>query len=242
MMTKIVVIADVHANLPALEAALRDIRGRGYDVLYHLGEVIGIGPYPSECLDLLLNIPNASFIMGNHDKWFIEGLPQPRPAWMSDGEVEHQRWTHASIDPQLKNVVAQWPYVIQDRLEGVNTTFLHYGLNASGKGFSSIVDEPTSSDLDRIFEEYDSRLIFYGHIHRVIDIQGRKRYFNPGSLGCYEQASARYVAVDFQEGQFALERRSVTYDIMPLHKAFEQRRVPERDFIYRTFFGGLLGD
>lgn len=84
---RIVVITDVHANLPALEAALDSIRAEGYDVLFHTGDAIAIGPHPAECLDLLLSTPNTRFVIGNHEAWFINGLPTPLPSWISEGEV-----------------------------------------------------------------------------------------------------------------------------------------------------------
>ena len=64
---RVVVITDVHANLPALKAVLESIRVEGYDALVHTGDAIAIGPYPAECLDLLLGVPNIRFVMGNHD-------------------------------------------------------------------------------------------------------------------------------------------------------------------------------
>src|SRR5690606_7205081 len=91
---KIVVITDVHANLPALEAALDSIQRRGYDLLVHTGDAIGIGPFPAECIERLLSLPRALFVMGNHDALFAHGIPSPRPQGVSDGEVLHQRWTH----------------------------------------------------------------------------------------------------------------------------------------------------
>jgi protein phosphatase len=127
---KIAVITDVHANLPALEAALNAIRRKGCEALFHTGDAIGIGPYPAECLDLLLNTPNTHFVKGNHELWFVDGLPQPQPAWMSDGEVAHQRWTHASLDAKLRSVVADWPMRHEQQFEGVRMTFVHYGLDA----------------------------------------------------------------------------------------------------------------
>lgn len=60
---KLVVFSDVHANLPALEAALERIRYEGYDLLLHLGDAIGIGPQPAECLELLLQTPNIRFVL-----------------------------------------------------------------------------------------------------------------------------------------------------------------------------------
>jgi predicted phosphodiesterase len=116
---KIAVLTDAHGNLPALRAALKVIQKEGYDAVYHTGDAIAIGPHPAETLDLLLNTPNVRLIMGNHDSWFVHGLPIPQPSWMSDGEVTHQHWVHASLDPSLRSVVAQWPYVIQEELEGV---------------------------------------------------------------------------------------------------------------------------
>jgi predicted phosphodiesterase len=101
---KVAVLTDVHANLPALRAVLGQLEQEGFDLLVHLGDAIAIGPFPAECLDLLLNVPNVRCVMGNHDEYFVHGLPQPQPAWMSDGEVEHQHWTHRQMDPALRTV------------------------------------------------------------------------------------------------------------------------------------------
>jgi hypothetical protein len=84
----------------------------GCDAIYHTVDAIGIGPYPAESLDRLLHTPRVRCVMGNHDAWFAYGLPQPQPSWMSEGEVAHQRWVHAALDPALRPVVARWPYVI----------------------------------------------------------------------------------------------------------------------------------
>lgn len=170
---KIIVLTDVHANLPALEAALRAIRSEGYDALFHTGDAIGIGPFPAECLDLLLSTPNIHFIMGNHDLWFAEGLPHPQPVWMSEGEVQHQRWTHACLEPQLRTVVARWPYCLQYDFEGVMTCFIHYGLDESGRNWVPVIRQPTTTDLDRLFTPYQSPLVFYGHHHPFVDIVGK---------------------------------------------------------------------
>ena len=49
---KIAILADVHANLPALRAALADAEQQGCERLYHAGDLIAIGPYPAEVIDL----------------------------------------------------------------------------------------------------------------------------------------------------------------------------------------------
>ena len=54
---KIAILTDVHGNLPALQVALRAIRREGADAIFHTGDAIGIGPFPAECLELLLSTP-----------------------------------------------------------------------------------------------------------------------------------------------------------------------------------------
>jgi predicted phosphodiesterase len=232
---KIAVITDVHANLPALEAALASIQREGCNAIYHTGDAIGIGPYPAECLDLLLSTPGIRCIMGNHDEWFAFGLPTPQPVWMSDGEVAHQHWTHAQIDPALRHVVADWPFVIDETFDGISITFLHYALTDSRRAFSQIVLESDAAKLDRLFAQESGALICYGHDHFPSDVVGRARYVNPGSLGCHP-ASARFVTLDITAGRCQVERHTVPYDAAAVYRELERRQVPEHDFIIQTFF------
>lgn len=60
------VISDIHSNLPALEAVLNDIAQRGVKEIVCLGDVIGYGPQPAECLDAVREAVSAC-LMGNHD-------------------------------------------------------------------------------------------------------------------------------------------------------------------------------
>ena len=103
---KIAVITDVHANLPALEAVLGAIQVEECDAIFHVGDAIAIGPYPAECLDLMQRTPNLHCVAGNHDLYFVDGLPAPQPEWMSNGEVDHQRWTHQQVGEKRKSFIS----------------------------------------------------------------------------------------------------------------------------------------
>jgi len=235
---RIAVFTDVHANLPALEAALEAIRTEGCDALFHTGDAIAIGPYPKECLDLLLNTPGLECVKGNHETWLVNGLPQPWPEWMTEGELEHQHWTWRQIDAPARAAVARWPYVIHREIEGVRVAFMHYGLHPSGRDFVPTVRHPKADDLDDVFAGCSADLILYGHDHWFSDQQGRARYVNPGSLGCHTIAVARYCVVELGRRGFTVQHRQASYDDRALFRAFEERAVPERGFIYRAFFGG----
>ena len=235
---RIAVFTDLHANFPALKAVLDIIRAEGCDAVFHTGDAIAIGPYPVECLDLLLSEPKLECVMGNHDAYFVEGLPRPRPEWMSEGEIIHQQWTHRRLGSERRSLVAKWPYGIVCEFEGVRTRFVHYGLADSGREFVPVKRHPGAEELDRIFEGRDGELVFYGHDHWQSDQRGRARYVNPGSLGCHKEAVARYCVVEFRRGQYEVAHRSIEYDDASLYKTFEERAVPEREFIYGAFFGG----
>lgn len=239
---RIAVITDAHANLPALEAALAAIRADGATAIYHTGDAIGIGPFPAEVLDRLLHTPSLHLVMGNHDALFAFGLPDPLPPWMSEGELAHQRWVHAQLDPALQSVIASWPWVIEENLAGKRICFVHYGLDETGHDLIPVVPQPGPVDLDRLFARHGAQVVFYGHDHRpgamTSEDAGRAWYVNPGTLGCGSEPMARYALWEIdRDGGQRLTLRAVRYDPEPLFRAFEEREVPERAFIKAVFFG-----
>jgi putative phosphoesterase len=241
---KLAIISDVHANQPALRSVLGEIAREGVDTIVHLGDAIAIGPQPRECLETLLALPNARFVIGNHDAWFAYGLPQPQPKWMSDGEVAHQRWTHAQLDAALRETIAAWPIRLALTLGGARVAFVHYALDASGRRLQGVMRDPTVAQLDAAFAVHDpdqQDLVFYGHTHIFSDVQGRARYVNPGSVGCAPQAVARYTLMTCHDDRYELQHRIVAYDDAELFAAFEARDVPERAFIAKAFLGGRYG-
>lgn len=231
---RIAVITDAHANLPALQVALQDIGEQGCDAIYHTGDAIGIGPYPAECLDLLLSTPRMRCLIGNHDAWFAFGLPDPWP--YSPEELAHQHWVHGQLDAALRPAVAAWPVVARESPDGVGVALLHYAPTGAPGTFAPIVLDPRAEDLDLLFAPYVSQLLFYGHHHPFSDLTGRARYINPGALGCHSVPLARYALLETRpDGRYTLEHRAVPYDAVPLLADMERRQVPARDFIRQVF-------
>jgi predicted phosphodiesterase len=232
---RIAVFTDVHANLPALDAALAEIDRLGVDAIYHTGDAIGIGPFPAECVDRLLSRASAQLLMGNHDSWFAFGLPDESVPGMPADERTHQRWVHAQLDPGLREVIAAWPYASSLRIEGLRIDFLHYPLNDAG-GFRAPQDlSPDSASA--LFQLPTSTLVFFGHDHRPWNVTGGSTHFvNPGSLGCSRDPVARFLILEVEAGgNWAISFRGAPYDPDPVFRALEDRRVPARDFIRRTF-------
>ena len=65
---RILVISDIHGNLPALEFVLN--KERSADKIISLGDVVNYGPWSNECVDLMDTLTNKILIVGNHEEAF----------------------------------------------------------------------------------------------------------------------------------------------------------------------------
>jgi len=238
---KIIVFTDTHANLPALLAVRKAIEEEGYDLAFHTGDAVDIGPYPAECLEVLMEIPHLECVLGNHDAVFVYGIPDPLPTTMARQEAEHCRWTAMQLTEDHRQLLARWPMYLQTELDNTSVTFVHYGLNADMTSFvSTLLSDPTPLELDFVFRHFQTDLLFYGHSHPFSDVQGRARYINPGALGCFYRPLARYCVLEFRPGGYRVTYHAVPYDDSELQREYELRDVPARKFILREFFGKNL--
>jgi len=103
-MTQIAVLSDIHANFPALEAVVTDAQSRGVTEFWFLGDVVGYGPHPADCLDWLLReVADENWVVGNHDAMML-GL-YLQDYWQgSKAAQEEAKLKHAFAFAELKEV------------------------------------------------------------------------------------------------------------------------------------------
>ena len=102
---RIAVLADVHANLPALEAVVRDMRSEGADGLWHLGDAVGYGADPFTCIQLLADL-GAVLITGNHEQ---AACDLAEAQGFNPSALEAIRWTHDALDTGLRRKLCRLP-------------------------------------------------------------------------------------------------------------------------------------
>ncbi|WP_209423696.1 metallophosphoesterase family protein [Melaminivora jejuensis] len=85
----IALLSDIHSNLPALQAVLTDAKDNGCDEFISLGDVVGYGAQPGECIDLLREC-GAVNVLGNHDSYLI-GRQKCSRSKVVAGIIEYQR-------------------------------------------------------------------------------------------------------------------------------------------------------
>lgn len=95
-MTRVLVISDIHANQAALESVLAAASGR-YDALWCLGDVVGYGPRPNECIELMRERATVC-VMGNHD-WAVLGRPGINVDDFNPQARQAVLWTREQLTP-----------------------------------------------------------------------------------------------------------------------------------------------
>ena len=96
---RVAVISDIHGNLSALEAVLLDLDREGVDEIWCLGDVVGYGPRPNECCDLV-RARAALSLCGNHD---LAALGRLDVREFSGDAAAAARWTAETLGPEQRD-------------------------------------------------------------------------------------------------------------------------------------------
>lgn len=120
---KIAIFTDAHALLEPTEAALEDMQRRGITEIYSLGDNIGVGPNPSEVLDLLENYGVKS-LAGNSEEYTTLGIEQF--TYFNALKEQSQLWTLSKLNEQQKGVIAAWPRSIELLVGGKKLALCHF--------------------------------------------------------------------------------------------------------------------
>ena len=234
---KLGIISDTHGNLPALEIMLKQFKQMGCDEVLHLGDVMGIGAFSKECLDLLIS-QNVTMIKGNHELLYLVGIdnlrfPMPEPM------ASHHKQVHQFLGDGYKQMIKDQPFFIHRNYFGKKVTFCHYGTYDATDGlhFFRPIIKPSVDQLDAVFRNLDADIVFFGHEHHPLKVQGDKLYVDVGSLGCNRQDFANGVVVTFSEQGAQIEQLKIPYDKNPLFNEMEKRQIINKDAISQQYFG-----
>jgi putative phosphoesterase len=179
---RVAAIYDIHANLPALEAVLQEIRQAEVDQIVVGGDVVP-GPMPRETLACLLDIGiPTEFIYGNGEVAALEQMAGREPAKVPEQYRPLIRWTARQIHPDYERLLAGWPKAQRVQVPGLGAVlFCH----ATPRNEDEIFTSQTAEDrLLPMFEGLDVSVVVCGHTHMQFDrMIGKVRVLNAGSVG-----------------------------------------------------------
>ena len=248
------IISDIHSNLEALQAVLEDIQKQSISEIYCLGDIVGYGPNPRECVDLVMKCKMV--LLGNHDQGAMfdpEGFNAPAEKaifWTRDQleapndkkDIKEKRWEFLAERPR------------QIRENGL--LFVHGSARNPLNEYVFPEDIYNQRKMERIFALVD-RYCFQGHTHvpgifteqvpesdyqfnspeeieYVHQLDERKTLCNVGSVGQPRDGDWRacYILLDGNTIQY----RRVEYDIDTTVKKIYA--IPELE----NFLGDRLRD
>jgi putative phosphoesterase len=183
-MQRIAVITDIHANLPALQAALSRIDRLGVDAVYCGGDLVGYGPHPNEVCALIAEreIPT---IYGNYDYAVARDLDDCGCAYITPHDRElGQRsveWTLAHTNQASKDFMRALPF---DLRFAVGDSEVHLVHGSPRKVNEYLFDDKPASLYERLAAAEDGDVLVFGHTHKPwVREYGGVLFVNCGSVG-----------------------------------------------------------
>jgi predicted phosphodiesterase len=226
------VLSDVHGNLFALRAAVDRLRRAGVDGWLCAGDVVGYGPQPNECVDLLAEL-GARCVAGNHELLVLDRLPADRAGRLAR---ETTPWTRSALREDTRAWLAALPLTV--RVPGL--TMAHGSLDDPQR----YVTQPARAAEE--LRQAGTRLLVLGHTHRpwlfhaaegtlplapgavtALPPTGRL-LVNPGSVGQSRQREwrprARFLLLDVDRGE--VELFAEPYDVDAARAALRAHGLP----------------
>ena len=200
---------DIHGNLPALERVLEQAEAEGVDRWLLGGDYGTPSPWPLETLDRLEQLPNATWIRGNGERWLREP-PLDRPEVMKSYEI---------FAGGLPDDVVDWLYGLPPQAELDGVLYVH---GSPLSDVESFAPQP-EADEGRLLAGVRDRRIVFGHSHQQFRRPGPAgvELLNPGSVGMPLDGDTRSAwAVRTARGDF--EFRRTEYDAQRAADAYRQ--------------------
>jgi len=225
---RLAVLADIHGNLPAMEAVLADADHRGYDRLVIAGDFTG-GAWSNE-VTALLRSRDAIVIRGNNEDYLLAFANGTAPEeWKDRAQWASIRCSCDLTDRSTVDFIAQLPDQRILSLEGRSPIRLVHG---SPQGIADgIYPDSDPEKLDEILSQVEESVLICGHTHRSwTDERHNTLAFNPGSAGlsCNGDPRAHYALLYWEKNRWEVELHAVPYDTALVRSAYVKTGLLEK--------------
>lgn len=226
-MTRLALLADIHGNLPALEAVLARIATQAVDQVVIAGDVINQGPFSAQVLERV-SAGGWPVIRGNNEYYLLEyGTARMPAAWR---DYELLPWLRGQMTGRHRKDIACWPDELSLRFPDAMPLRVVHG--APGDPWRSLHPLLTQAELVALLEGVAEPCVAAAHSHLPLDRRaGRWQLINPGSVGVPldgRPGVARYALLEGTPEGWRVEPQCVNYDPAPLFDEFERQGFVEQ--------------
>ena len=224
-MVKIAILSDIHSNIFALEAVLKDIKKKkNIKEIICLGDIVGYYAYPNECIELIRD--NCSItVLGNHDAGVIG---QESAFFFNPTAYEMVVWTKENLTQDNYNWLTTLPRKKTIERGGKSIYLVHGSPLRTFDYFDAFSEDQWSSMLEKAFEITGTDLLMVGHTHIPFKFKYGKKYFvNPGSVGQTRNGvPGAYYAI-LNTNPISITMEHLNYDFSPLQNRMKELGLPE---------------
>lgn len=162
-MSKIAILSDIHANLPAFKAVLRDVRDSGAEQIVFLGDIVGYGASPAECVELVRKL-GGNCVMGNHDEEIRNlrkryGIFHERD-WKKSGYLAGLAHAEKCLNAGQAEWLANLPY-----LRKIDAAWIAHGSFDEPEAFNYVEDLESAAPTLEALQKEEIKTAFFGHTH-----------------------------------------------------------------------------
>ena len=182
---KIAIISDIHGNLEALKATLKDIEKRNVDKIICLGDIIAKGVHPKECIELIRKKCEI-VLQGNCDVHFSKEHDNINE--MPEYEQKRIKWNQSMISKEEKEYLLNLPFSKEFYMSGSLVRLFHATPFVNNKAILNADSIETKYKMflpsENTISQNVADVIIYGHIHHpYMDKIYNKTIINIGSVG-----------------------------------------------------------
>ena len=231
-MVRFVVLSDIHSNLDALEAVVKQLPE--YDELLCLGDLVGYGPQPNEVVERLRGLRPDVVLMGNHDHAVVTGDTEG----FSENAAEAVDWTRGQIREEHRQYLATLKPTF--KLEREGTTLGLYHGSPRDPLTEYIYPGMSEGSARALIRQGGANVLLLGHTHvPMLYAFDRATLANPGSVGQPRdgdpRASFAVLTITGHQVDFKIQR--VSYDVEPVAKRIRDSGLPS--FLAERLYAGV---
>jgi diadenosine tetraphosphatase ApaH/serine/threonine PP2A family protein phosphatase len=240
---KVLILSDIHANRTALEAVLE--AAGSYDAVWCLGDIVGYGPDPNDCVAMVRDLPDLVCLRGNHDSAVI-GLTEKSKFNPSAQSV--LEWTEEQLNPVHRKYLQS----LSPQAKIGEVTLAHG--SPRDPVWEYIMDVYTATAN---FEYFDTSYCFVGHSHLPVlyylkpakklanvtfvypgdtTALPNRSIVNPGSVGQPRDHDPRAAFTIFDTDKNTWTQHRITYDISEVQQRMTRAGIP-LEYIQRLNLG-----
>jgi predicted phosphodiesterase len=240
------VLADIHANLRALDAVLEAVRSEGVDRYLVAGDLVGYGPFPNECVERVAGL-DAACVAGNHDLIVLGQLSDDRCIPLAKTSLA---WTRDVLRDDARSYLEGLP-----RSVDIGPVVIAHGSLDDPQEYTR-TPEQAIAQLEQLEREHpEARTLIVGHTHRpwacdetgreperrgAVELLNERLLLNPGAVGQSRELRVRahYLLLDLDRR--VAEFRDVGYDTRACREALHARGLSPRSYHLRPTVGGAF--